>query len=60
MITKLSHSTIYVLDQDEAYDFYVNKLGFEVRTDAPMGSGCALVDGQPERSAGIRNCFDAD
>ncbi|MDN5201335.1 VOC family protein [Fulvivirgaceae bacterium BMA10] len=36
MITKLSHTTVYVLDQDEAMDFYVNKLGFEVRTDATM------------------------
>lgn len=37
MITKMSHSTIYVLDQDAALDFYVNKLGFQVHTDAPMG-----------------------
>jgi predicted enzyme related to lactoylglutathione lyase len=37
MITKLSHSTIYVIDQDRAKDFYCNKLGFEVRTDATMG-----------------------
>lgn len=39
MITKLSHSIIYVLNQDSAYDFYVNKLGFKVHTDAPMGPG---------------------
>src|SRR6478735_2198781 len=39
MISKLSHSTIYVLDQDSAYDFYINKLGFKVHTDAPMGPG---------------------
>ncbi|MEO8704507.1 MAG: VOC family protein [Kofleriaceae bacterium] len=38
MITRLSHSTIYVTDQDRAKDFYCNKLGFEVRTDAVMGS----------------------
>jgi catechol 2,3-dioxygenase-like lactoylglutathione lyase family enzyme len=37
MITKLSHATIYVLDQDRAKDFYVNKLGFECRDDARMG-----------------------
>lgn len=37
MIARLSHATIYVLDQDRAYDFYVNKLGFKVHTDAPMG-----------------------
>ena len=39
MVTKLSHATIYVLNQDSAYDFYVNKLGFKVHTDAPMGPG---------------------
>ena len=37
MITKLSHATVYVLDQDRAKDFYLNKLGFEVRDDARMG-----------------------
>lgn len=39
MITRMDHVTIYVLDQDVAYDFYVNKLGFEVRTDATFGEG---------------------
>jgi catechol 2,3-dioxygenase-like lactoylglutathione lyase family enzyme len=39
MITKMSHVSIYVLDQETAYDFYVNKLGFKVHTDAPMGEG---------------------
>src|SRR5436853_2436953 len=39
MIQRLSHTTIYVLDQDSAHDFYVNKLGFEVRTDAKMDNG---------------------
>jgi catechol 2,3-dioxygenase-like lactoylglutathione lyase family enzyme len=39
MISKMSHVSIFVLDQDRAYDFYVNKLGFKVHTDAPMGPG---------------------
>jgi catechol 2,3-dioxygenase-like lactoylglutathione lyase family enzyme len=39
MISKMSHVSIYVLNQDSAYDFYVNKLGFQVHTDAPMGEG---------------------
>ncbi len=30
---------IYVLNQDSAQDFYTNKLGFKVVTDAPMGPG---------------------
>ncbi len=29
MIQKLSHATIYALDQDQALDFYTNKLGLE-------------------------------
>ena len=39
MITRLNHVSIFVLDQDSAHDFYVNKLGFKVHTDAPMGPG---------------------
>lgn len=39
MITKLSHATIWVFDQDEAHDFYVGKLGLEVRTDMKMENG---------------------
>lgn len=39
MVTKLSHASIYVNDQDKAYDFYVNKLGFKVNTDAKMENG---------------------
>jgi predicted enzyme related to lactoylglutathione lyase len=51
MITKLSHSTVYVIDQDRAKQFYCDKLGFEVRTDATMGSFRWLTVGpktQPE------------
>ena len=36
MIQRQSHSTIYVIDQDEALEFYRDTLGFEVRTDLPM------------------------
>ena len=39
MITKLSHTSFFVLDQDKAYDFYVNKLGFKVHTDVTMDNG---------------------
>jgi catechol 2,3-dioxygenase-like lactoylglutathione lyase family enzyme len=39
MIQRLSHASVYVLDQDEALKFYRDKLGFEVRTDATMDSG---------------------
>jgi catechol 2,3-dioxygenase-like lactoylglutathione lyase family enzyme len=37
MLSSASLSQIYVLDQDEALDFYVGKLGLEVNTDADLG-----------------------
>ena len=39
MVTSMSHSCIYVLDQDSAYNYYVNILGFKVHTDASFGEG---------------------
>ena len=39
IISKMTHVCVYVLNQDSAYDFYTNKLGFKVNTDAPMGDG---------------------
>ena len=52
MITKLSHATIWVLDQDEALTFYRDKLGFEVRTDQTMDSGFRwLTVGPPGRTS---------
>lgn len=37
MITKMTVTNIHVIDQDSAYDFYVNKLGFKLVYDIPMG-----------------------
>lgn len=37
MISRMSHATIFVKDQDEALTFYRDKLGFEVHTDAMVG-----------------------
>ncbi len=37
MTIEVNVSSIYVRDQDEALDFYVNKLGFQVHTDARNG-----------------------
>jgi extradiol dioxygenase family protein len=38
MITKLNVAAIYVLDKDEALDFYVDKLGLEKGNDVQQGS----------------------
>ena len=48
MIQRLSHVSIYVLDQDAAYDFYVNKLGFDVRTDQKMDNGFRWLTVSPK------------
>ena len=37
MISRLNVATIYVLDKDEALDFYVNKLGLEKGNDVQQG-----------------------
>jgi catechol 2,3-dioxygenase-like lactoylglutathione lyase family enzyme len=39
MIQKQSHSIIYVLDQDKAKEFYVDKLGFDVKVDHSLPNG---------------------
>lgn len=38
MISRLNVATIYVLDKDEALDFYVNKLGLEKGNDVRQGA----------------------
>jgi predicted enzyme related to lactoylglutathione lyase len=38
MITRQTHTTVYVIDQDRAKAFYTQQLGFEVRDDAKLGS----------------------
>jgi len=51
MIQRLSHTTLYVIDQDVAKDFYVNKLGFDLRMDQSMGEFRWLTvgpKGQPD------------
>jgi catechol 2,3-dioxygenase-like lactoylglutathione lyase family enzyme len=52
MFTGIKISQIFVLDQDEALDFYVGKLGLEVNTDADLGFMRWLtvnVPGEPDR-----------
>ena len=38
MISRLSHVTIFVRDQESAKRFYTEKLGFELRTDQALGA----------------------
>lgn len=37
MLKRLQISQVYVTDQDKALDFYVGKLGLEVKNDQDLG-----------------------
>lgn len=47
MIKVLAVVGIYVRDQEEALDFYVNKLGFVKKADIPMGPGARWLTVAP-------------
>jgi catechol 2,3-dioxygenase-like lactoylglutathione lyase family enzyme len=52
MLNALTITQIYVPDQDQALDFYVGKLGFEVTNDmefGPMRWLTVALPGQPDR-----------
>jgi catechol 2,3-dioxygenase-like lactoylglutathione lyase family enzyme len=53
MITKLSHITVYVLDQESALDFYTRKLGFKIVMDVPMGSDTRWLTVSPPEQPNI-------
>jgi catechol 2,3-dioxygenase-like lactoylglutathione lyase family enzyme len=38
MIRRMSHVTVYVLDQERAKTFYTEKLDFEIKADVTMGT----------------------
>jgi catechol 2,3-dioxygenase-like lactoylglutathione lyase family enzyme len=47
MITKMSHTPIFVLNLASAKEFYVEKLGFKVNTEAEMGNGMVWLTLNP-------------
>jgi len=49
MLKRITHTFIHVLDQDEALDFYVGKLGMVVNTDADLGNMRWLTVNPPEQ-----------
>ena len=49
MLKRITHTFLYVLDQDEALDFYVGKLGMVVHTDADLGNMRWLTVTFPEQ-----------
>lgn len=49
MLTRITHTFIYVLDQEEALEFYVGKLGMVLHTDADLGPMRFLTLNFPEQ-----------
>jgi catechol 2,3-dioxygenase-like lactoylglutathione lyase family enzyme len=47
MLNSINISHVWVLDQDEALEFYVGKLGLELRTDMDLGFMRWLTVGVP-------------
>ena len=47
MIRKLTVVTVIVEDQDEALEFYTDRLDFEVRADEPFGPGARWLTVAP-------------
>lgn len=47
MITHIAVTAVYVSDEEQALDFYVNKLGFEKRADEAMGDGLRWIEVAP-------------
>ena len=52
MIGKMNHVSVFVLNQESAHEFYVNKLGFTLHTDAELQPGMRWLTvcppGQPD------------
>jgi catechol 2,3-dioxygenase-like lactoylglutathione lyase family enzyme len=47
---KIGHITLLVKDQDEAVNFYVEKLGFQKRTDVSFGEDMRWVTVSPSQT----------
>jgi catechol 2,3-dioxygenase-like lactoylglutathione lyase family enzyme len=50
-ITQIGRVIIPVSDQDQALEFYMGKLGFEKRLDAPYGEGERWIEVAPPGAA---------
>jgi len=46
-VIKIETIAVPVADQDQMIDFYVNKLGLELKTDVPFGNGYRWVEVGP-------------
>jgi lactoylglutathione lyase len=47
MINKIGKVTVYVQDQEQAKDFWVNKMGFVLKMEQPMGPNAKWIEVGP-------------
>ncbi|OZM58022.1 glyoxalase [Lottiidibacillus patelloidae] len=52
MINKIAKVSIYVEDQEQAKDFWLNKVGFEIKLEQPMGPDFSWIEVGPSDSNG--------
>jgi catechol 2,3-dioxygenase-like lactoylglutathione lyase family enzyme len=57
MIEEIGHITVLVKDQDEALNFYVEKLGFVKRQDTFFGEGMRWVTVSPKAQSDLEITF---
>jgi catechol 2,3-dioxygenase-like lactoylglutathione lyase family enzyme len=57
MLTQLTHAQVWVTDQDEALEFYTEKLGMELREDVTVpewATSAGSASGSPARKSRSR------
>ena len=47
MINKIGKITVYVQDQEQAKDFWLNKMGFVLKLEQPMGPNATWLEVGP-------------
>lgn len=47
MINKIGKITVYVEDQEQAKDFWLNKMGFVLKFEQPMGPNASWIEVGP-------------
>lgn len=57
---KITIASVFVDDQDKALTFYTEKLGFEQRTDIPLGEFRWLTVASPEQPEGPELLLEPD
>ncbi|HMC01903.1 MAG TPA: VOC family protein, partial [Flavobacteriaceae bacterium] len=53
MITNLTHTFIYVLNQDEALKFYTEVLGFNLKANFPLGPDKKWISVTPPQQSNL-------